>query len=116
LWPNVLVVLLALSGCSGRTIEGVWYGSMPFKDSGACRIRLQKGGRFDFSCDGPNRWTGTGTYRFENESLTLNFLGVLREKEVTSGPPLTAKVSGEGNKIRLTLEDGETFDWERRIE
>ncbi len=119
LWRSGSLGCFALFvGCTGRTVEGLWVGPLPFSRDLECRIRLMKAHRFDFACGEPGEVSGVGDYSFERGTLTLNFERFIRDGRVLDRNPSGASfaVSGPGNAITLRSPTGQRYEWRRSLE
>jgi len=106
---------IAVAGCGGRSVEGLWLGQLPLQNGQECRIRLQKTGDFDFWCKRRNL-AGTGQYEFAGDELKLEWRLVTEEKRQVETPnlPFRAMVEGPGNEIVLRpIEGGAPLNWKR---
>ena len=110
-------MIARLGGCSGRSVEGTWFGRLPDISEGtACRIRLSSGW-FDFVCEIGPRVDGKGKYALSGDRLTLSPELVRYEGFPLKRLPAPRDywLSGTGNRMFLDLRDGgEPILWERR--
>jgi hypothetical protein len=109
LYTGLLCLACAGEGCAHRDIEGLWEGPLPpIAGDRACRVRLLKGGVFDFRCERPRLVDGAGHYGLQGDELVLRFERMREEgRPVRSeGLILTYRVSGSGNRIELAPKGG----------
>ena len=108
----ILAVGLALTGCTGQTIEGRWRGPLPYRGAEDCRVKLFSNGNFEIACQ-KDVWVGQGRYEFSHDKLTLTYAWLSHNKEIVKEPtPLVYDVEPEGNKIGLKA-DYQNFTWQR---
>jgi hypothetical protein len=87
---------------------------LPYPDAEDCRIKLMGDARFDLACRN-DAWLGTGSYTYSQGRLVMTYSLLSRSKRtVTSPQPLSFKVEGRGNSIRLT-DSTQTFVWTRSM-
>lgn len=112
------VCFVALQGCSGRTIQGVWYGDLPGTRYKECRIELRRAAELHASCKSPSNSIVLGSYRLEGDTLTLNLYRALESEKLKNLDIRESHwfIKGPGNYIVLSppLSYLQEVEWERR--
>jgi hypothetical protein len=119
LYPRAAIVCAVLAvclSCSGRTVQGVWYGDLPATPYRDCRIELQHGGSLKAVCKATETVTVLGSFSLSEETLKLRYVGIDEAGKPVGrgGSEQEFTISGPGNQIRLQSPGLEPVEWERR--